>query len=199
MKAVEEPEAVKVLGSCPACSGSVVAGTQNYYCLNRRSGCSFTVWHNALAMLGHKCITESEIKKLLKKKTPLKLKKTDGRVYEGVGQLEKNGERWSVRIDFEAGLKAETLGVCPLCGKEIVESPLSYGCSAWREGCGFAIYKDALRRFGGKKLTKTDAKRFLEEGEMTVELRRKNGAIYQKNAFLDENFGLRIDFDGDVR
>jgi DNA topoisomerase III len=33
------------------------------------------------------------------------------------------------------------LGPCPLCGSAVVDQPKSYGCSGWKQGCRFAIWK----------------------------------------------------------
>lgn len=30
-------------------------------------------------------------------------------------------------------------GSCPLCGKEVVKGKRAYGCSGWKEGCGFVL------------------------------------------------------------
>lgn len=43
--------------------------------------------------------------------------------------------------------------VCPLCGKGIQESPKAFGCSEWKNGCCFTLWKDALTRYGGPVLT----------------------------------------------
>lgn len=197
---VAPPADAKIVGICPECGKEVVAGAQNYYCIGRKNGCRFVIWYDGLAMLGHRKISESEIKKLLKKKpTSLKIKKQDGRVFEAGAALEKNGEKWRVRIDFDAGLKAEGLGTCPRCGAEVIESPRAYGCSRWREGCDFKIWKDALKRFGGKKVTKTVAKRLLSKGEDVVTLKTRKGEDRDYFVLLDENFGIRVDFEMNVK
>ncbi|MBE5777224.1 MAG: DNA topoisomerase III [Clostridiales bacterium] len=41
---------------------------------------------------------------------------------------------------------------CPLCGKPVMESARAFGCSAWREGCRFTLWKDGLTRGGGPVL-----------------------------------------------
>ena len=197
---IAPPADAKIVGSCPECGKEVVAGPQNYYCIGRKNGCRFVIWYDGLAMLGHKKISESEIKKLLKNKpTSLKLKKQDGRVFEAGASLEKSGEKWRVKIDFDAGLKAETLGSCPRCGAEVTESPQAYGCSRWREGCEFKIWKDALKRFGGKKITKTVAKRLLSKGEDVVTLKNRQGKENDYFVVLDENYGIRVDFETKVK
>lgn len=55
------------------------------------------------------------------------------------------------------GAKAHTAKVlsgvrCPLCGKEVVESAKAFGCSAWKEGCHFTLWKDCLTKAGGPLL-----------------------------------------------
>ena len=42
---------------------------------------------------------------------------------------------------------------CPLCGKPVQENDKAFGCSAWREGCHFTLWKDCLTRSGGPVLT----------------------------------------------
>ena len=41
---------------------------------------------------------------------------------------------------------------CPLCGKPVQVSDKAYGCSAWRDGCAFTLWKDCLTRGGGPAL-----------------------------------------------
>lgn len=43
--------------------------------------------------------------------------------------------------------------VCPFCGKSVVENSRAFGCTAWRDGCKFTIWKDGLVRGGGPQLT----------------------------------------------
>ena len=42
--------------------------------------------------------------------------------------------------------------VCPMCGKPVQVSDKAYGCSAWRDGCRFTLWKDCLARGGGPTL-----------------------------------------------
>ncbi|MBE5783071.1 MAG: DNA topoisomerase III [Clostridiales bacterium] len=42
---------------------------------------------------------------------------------------------------------------CPLCGKAVQENAKAFGCSAWREGCRFTLWKDCLTKGGGPMLT----------------------------------------------
>jgi len=63
----------------------------------------------------------------------------------------------------------ETLGLCPECGEPVVENSKAFGCSGWKEGCKFAIWKDD--RFLSsmkKKPTKEMVKKLLKDGEVEV-------------------------------
>ncbi len=42
--------------------------------------------------------------------------------------------------------------VCPLCGKPVVENRMAFGCSNWKGGCQFTLWKDGLQRRGGPML-----------------------------------------------
>lgn len=39
--------------------------------------------------------------------------------------------------------------VCPLCGKPVQETDKAFGCSDWKSGCHFTIWKNCLARSGG--------------------------------------------------
>ncbi|MEA1960666.1 MAG: DNA topoisomerase 3 [Bacillota bacterium] len=55
----------------------------------------------------------------------------------------------------------DILGTCPVCGQPVIESKKAYGCSAWRWGCKFTIWKE----ISGKKITPAQAKKILKNGK----------------------------------
>ncbi len=55
---------------------------------------------------------------------------------------------------------------CPLCGKPVQETDKAFGCSSWREGCQFTLWKDALSRGGGPRLSAAIVTRLLNEGRV---------------------------------
>ena len=58
--------------------------------------------------------------------------------------------------------ESKSLGACPLCGRDVVEKPKSYGCCAWREtGCEFAVWKV----IAGKKIPVAQVRALLNKGE----------------------------------
>ncbi|WP_238456315.1 DNA topoisomerase III [Desulfotruncus arcticus] len=55
----------------------------------------------------------------------------------------------------------EPLGKCPLCGRAVIEGKKGYGCSGYKEGCKFVIWKE----IAGKKITENQAKELIQKGE----------------------------------
>lgn len=63
----------------------------------------------------------------------------------------------------------EPLGKCPVCGHAVIEGKKGFGCSNWKNGCKFVIWKDdkflaAMK----KKPTKTMVKQLLKNGKVLV-------------------------------
>lgn len=71
----------------------------------------------------------------------------------------------------------EVLGKCPQCGSSVVEGMKGYGCSNWKKGCTFVIWKnDKFLQALKKKPTKTMVKQILKTNKAYVKgLTSKNG------------------------
>ncbi|MBO4926607.1 MAG: DNA topoisomerase III [Clostridia bacterium] len=65
-----------------------------------------------------------------------------------------------------AAVKPVEGALCPLCGKPVQENAKAFGCSAWREGCRFTLWKDGLSRGGGPQLNEKLVKLLLENREV---------------------------------
>ena len=65
-----------------------------------------------------------------------------------------------------AAVKVLEGAACPLCGQPVQETDRAFGCTAWKAGCPFTLWKDALTRAGGPRLTAAIAKRLLQEGQV---------------------------------
>lgn len=63
--------------------------------------------------------------------------------------------------------------VCPLCGKPVQETERAFGCSGWKGGCHFTLWKDCLSRAGGPVLN-----------EKIVTLLLKDGTVYGSTGTL---------------
>ena len=97
------------------------------------------------------------------------------------------------------------LGKCPICEGQIYERPKAYICSnaqwvkngeSWEnKGCNFSIFKTALKKFGGKNLSKTDIKKLLNNGELEVTLEsQRTKQPYKKKIAPDPKWGIKINF-----
>lgn len=97
--------------------------------------------------------------------------------------------------------KIEILGKCPVCSGSIVEGQKGFGCSDWKNGCKFVIWKnDKFLATMKKKPNKTMVKKLLKDGEvLTKGLTSKKGnkfdAIlrYEKNS-ENEFFSWKMSF-----
>ncbi|MBR6299602.1 MAG: DNA topoisomerase III [Clostridia bacterium] len=63
-----------------------------------------------------------------------------------------------------SGVKPLTDAVCPLCGKPVQETAKAFGCSGWKEGCKFTLWKDGLTRGGGPALNAKIVQLLLKNG-----------------------------------
>ncbi len=63
----------------------------------------------------------------------------------------------------------EGLGKCPNCGGQIIETQKSFGCSQWKQGCKYVIWKnDKFLKSMKKKPTKTMVKTLLKQDRVLV-------------------------------
>ncbi len=107
-----------------------------------------------------------------------------------IGRKGKSGRRGSVR--------PVGLGGCPLCkAGAIVETAKAYGCSRYREGCRFTIWK----RVAGLKLAKKQVEQLLREGrtERIEGFTSKAGKPFAAALKLGEGFKVEFDFADEPR
>ena len=69
---------------------------------------------------------------------------------------------------------------CPLCGKAVSENDKAFGCSAWKEGCHFTLWKNALMRAKGPLLNEAITRLLLTDGEA----RGGSGTVLLQNGQL---------------
>jgi DNA topoisomerase III len=99
----------------------------------------------------------------------------------------------------------EVLGKCPVCGHAVIEGQKGFGCSNWKNGCRFVIWKnDKFLASMKKKPTKTMVKQLLREGNVLVKgLTSKKGnkfdamLRYEKNP-EEEYFSWKMEFSNNI-
>lgn len=103
-----------------------------------------------------------------------------------------------VKNDLQTNFKTaskdlEVVGKCPLCGQPIVEKEKNFGCTNWRNGCKYTIWKnDRFINSFGKEVNKEMVKILLKNGKVGFrKLKSKNGKYF--SAYL------RYEFDKDKK
>ena len=103
-------------------------------------------------------MTADHLKNLLSgKSVKLRAKSKDGKIYSSDYTLEDTGKYVNLKR-----VKAEkvSLGKCPKCGGDVYESEKNFYCSAGRDKCGFAIWKED--KFNKISITVANVKDLLE-------------------------------------
>jgi DNA topoisomerase-3 len=93
------------------------------------------------------------------------------------------------------GAKPAGLGSCPLCGSgALMETARAFGCSRYREGCGFVVWKEVA----GVTLTKAQVGLLLKDGvtECIEGFRSKSGRVFAARLKLGEGGKVGFDFSG---
>ena len=188
----------KSVGTCPKCGKKLIEGKKGFGCSGYRDGCTFVIWKNAFGSN----FTVSLLKTLLSGKSTHELtcKKKDGTVYKAKFKLNdkfeltfSNDKTNSTPPPANANTNTNTntntapssdIGNCPKCGKPIIEGKKGFGCSGYKTGCDFVIWKESF----GATFSKTSAKNLLS-GKATSQLTcKKNDGTKSKCKFkLDKN------------
>lgn len=172
------------LGVCPNCGKPVIEGKLGFGCSGYKEGCKFVIWKQSKRpMLQGISFTASDAKKFLEGKSVQKsgLKKTDGGTFSAPLKMtyDKENERVDISPDFSDESK-ETIGKCPNCGRPVTETSMGFGCTGYKEGCKFTIWKKSKRpMFSGITFTASDAKKFLKgEPVLKRKLKKKAGGTF---------------------
>ena len=133
------------LGPCPKCHAPVMRGRSAYGCSKWKDGCKFVL----PGELGGLAITPVLAREILIHKRTLT---PHGLMVKGVAKFaylyfDKKGQ---VALEESAVEKkasgAEALGPCPVCAGDVVVGKKAYGCSNWRNGCKFVVWKTIAQK-----------------------------------------------------
>ena len=83
----------------------------------------------------------------------------------------------------------EIAGVCPVCGKNVLEQPKCYSCESGKGGCGFVIWK----KISGKTISLPLAKVLLSKGRSRVlkGFKSKAGKPFEAMLAITEKDGVK--------
>lgn len=181
-------------GPCPLCGAAVIKGREHFGCSGWKTGCKFVLKCSGFSV----DINAGIAAELLRNHASLTphLLTVDGKPVFGKLQLQKDGTVTYQPIDPKppapgTGESGDVLGACPVCGGTISETKKGYGCSNWRNGCQFVIWKTIAK----KKISKTTVKKLLAAGETAVldGFKAQTGKLFSAKLKLEGN-GVKFDF-----
>jgi DNA topoisomerase-3 len=188
-----QPRYADGIGPCPRCDAPIIEGREGFGCSKWQDGCHFVLWkayRGATLRADHArdliqrrilprpvslpdvgprvlCLTEQGLVIDLEPPTREAQRGARPPVSSAASAASKastptttsNGPKKSKPAPKPAGLPA-----CPLCRADLVEGQRGFGCSAWRTGCRFVIWKE----ISGKKITAAIARTLVEKGKTRV-------------------------------
>lgn len=98
---------------------------------------------------------------------------------EAVEDIKKDtGMLKNFKVELPEG--TESIGKCPVCGNDIIEGEKGFGCTNWKNGCKYTIWKnDKFIESMGKKVTKEMVKLLLKNGKVGFRnLKSKKGTLF---------------------
>ena len=89
----------------------------------------------------------------------------------------------------------ESIGVCPKCGKNVVEYQKAFSCESGKNGCGFVIWKV----IAGKNVSKAQAQKLLNKGksDLIKGLKSKKGNLFEAYLILKEDKQVGFEYKED--
>ncbi|WP_221031527.1 type IA DNA topoisomerase [Actomonas aquatica] len=154
---------LKNLGPCPLCHEPVMRGRTGYGCSKWRDGCSF-VLPGVLWELEVTPVLAREILIHGKSLTPHRIV-VNGKAKFAHLRFTKKGEpAYDLAQVEKSDAKTDAFGQCPECAGDIVEGKKAYGCSNWKNGCRFVVWKTIAR----KEITPDIVRQLLEQRETEV-------------------------------
>lgn len=110
---------------------------------------------------------------------------------DGITELTRKLVSIAIEQEPSGAVKQKvSLGKCPLCNKDVIEGKKGYGCSGFKEGCKFVIWKEVA----GKILSVNQVKSLLEKGKTPVikGFKSKEGKTFETALKLKDG---KIEFD----
>ena len=179
-------EFIESLGKCPKCGGKVFERAKTYSCENE----DFILWKESKHYKEKFSINQEEAKKFLANETvQCTLISEDKKSRKANLKIKLNGEY----VNFEE--ERESVGKCPICGKEVVESEKMFYCTGNKDGCVFKLWKEAKHFSNTLKITKSIAKKLLKKnGSSKFEVSGKDGNKKEVNLKIKIN-GNYVNFE----
>lgn len=182
----------KEVGVCPHCGKEVLDKGSVYACKSSSKGNPCFIMSNTIAK---KKISATQVKKLLEKGVTDEIKDfTSSKGANFNAKLKLEGGKVSFAFDNKAKTPPKSTNLtCPFCQKgEIKENAKAFGCSNWKDGCKFTVWKN------GSAITQEVIKELIENGYTAkIEgLKNKKGSTFSASLKMDidsKSVGLNFD------
>lgn len=184
-------EAEQELCKCPKCGKSIIETPMSYRCSDKT--CPVVIWKKSrlLEKLGckKKTFTQKDSVALLNGKaielSDCKSQRT-GKTYSCLLTYVIEADKAEFKIGFPnqdaSNDSGEVVGLCPVCGKDMVEHNKVYQCS--NPSCKFTLWKQSKRYSDVLMITKAKAKKLLDGKGVDFSITDKNGKPYKATLLL---------------
>ncbi len=107
----------------------------------------------------------------------------------------KDGQETPARATVVKSIsQAEVLGACPRCAGNVIEGQKGYGCSNWRNGCRFIVWKSEIC---GKILSPNQMKSLLKKGKTPLikGFKSKTGKVFAAYLIWEDQVEGKLKFE----
>ena len=114
-----------------------------------------------------------------------------------IAEIMERREPLPPETDRDTGFYGDVVGVCPVCGKNVIRGKFSYGCSGYKEGC---MFKVGLR-ICSRPISVSNIRLLREQGRTAVIdgfVSKKTGRSFSAALRLDGDKAV-FDFSGSPR
>ena len=164
---------------CPVCGGRIKETEKAFGCLGYKDGCKFVLWKD----VAKKKLTEKHLRQIIENGMTDVIKgftSKAGKPFDA--RLKYSPEQQKMVFDFTP----EQIGQCPVCGKEIIEGKRGFGCSGYKDGCTFVIWKEQH----GKQLSSSQVTRLLQGESIALKnFVREDGTTFDGKLKLEQTDG----------
>ena len=168
------------------CGANIIEKPRTYCCENE----DFILWKESRYYKEKFSVSSEDAKKFLANETVQCTLTSEDKKNRKVNlKMKLNGEY----VNFEE--EKESIGKCPICGKEIVESEKMFYCTGNKDGCIFKLWKEAKHFSDTLKITKAIAKKLLKKnGNSKFKIKGKDGNEKEINLKIKIN-GNYVNFE----
>ena len=174
------------LGKCPVCGKMLMRGPARFYCSGYKEGCKAG---GAREKYGVK-LSDEDFLSMLR-----------GNVLEK--EAEKDGHKWIQRVECSSSgqiifrMEEKATGMkCPVCGKEILETPVGYRCEGRKDdSCGVYLSKSVAE----VEIPREQVEKLFTKGETDVIegfKSKKKKSFFSARFFIDKaekNIGMKFE------